>query len=205
MGGAAAAARPAAFARGRPDAGRRARPAPGRRCPVRGRVACSPRWRLVDRRERVIRRSGGHLNFARTGHDGPLQIEPVKRHPSKVQQPRNRRALVYPKGRNRRFSVTRLRPTSCRYASRSADVARLAPCPIGHPLLPWRYAPEVASRLASMGAHRNAICSTRPARRSHIFPSTHLSSKRHKGLLLQLRINYIYGFLGAMCADSLLR
>ncbi len=39
------------------------------------------------------------------------------------------------------------RPASCRYTSGSADVATLAPCPIGLPRLPWRYAPEVVSRL----------------------------------------------------------
>lgn len=39
------------------------------------------------------------------------------------------------------------RPTSCRYASGSADVAMLSPCPIGLPGLPWRYAPEAVSPL----------------------------------------------------------
>ena len=39
------------------------------------------------------------------------------------------------------------RLTSCRYASGSANVAMLSPCPIGLPELPWRYAPEVVSHL----------------------------------------------------------
>ncbi len=39
------------------------------------------------------------------------------------------------------------RRASCRYASGSADVARLLPCHTGLPELPWRYAPEVVSLL----------------------------------------------------------
>lgn len=43
------------------------------------------------------------------------------------------------------FPSHALRPTSCRSASGSEDVARPLPYPICLPGLPWRYAPEVVS------------------------------------------------------------
>ncbi|MGF6813059.1 hypothetical protein OKW30_008276 [Paraburkholderia sp. Clong3] len=47
----------------------------------------------------------------------------------------------------RDFPSPASRPASCRYASGSADVARIAPCPTGLPGPPWRYATEVVSPL----------------------------------------------------------
>src|SRR6266567_2089356 len=67
--------------------------------------------------------------------------------------------LVCPKflGRHQEFSCHRFpslveRQEPCRYTSGSADVARLAPCPIGRPSLPARYALGVGERFGGWSA-----------------------------------------------------
>src|SRR6266851_4761562 len=82
--------------------------------------------------------------------------------------------LVCPKflGRHQEFSCHRFpslveQRELCRYTSESAGVARLAPCPIGRPSLPARYALGVGERCGgwacqSMAYHSAASLETAP-------------------------------------------